>query len=223
MACIDRAILNWISFCKLSADNKISRAILKSMEEIKFIKSIVSLKERPKLQLPEIILCGRSNVGKSSFINSLSSKKDVAKISSSPGKTRTINYYMVKEKFYIVDLPGFGYAKVSKTEREKWQKQILNFINNSSRIKLAFHIIDSRHKPTELDIALNLFLKSIDLPTIVLLNKSDKLKQSEIKKSLTDAIRVFPELSYGDNLFLYSAVKATGRKEVASLIINAFS
>src|SRR3989339_1840308 len=96
-------------------------------EKQQFIKSAFNLSEIPKCRLPEVVLCGRSNVGKSSFINSLFNKKGLAKTSSSPGKTKSLNFYLVEKKFYMVDLPGFGYAKVSKTEREKWQKLIEDY------------------------------------------------------------------------------------------------
>ena len=106
----------------------------------KFVKSVYNLKDLPKEKLPEVILCGRSNVGKSSFINSLFSRKDLAKISSTPGKTRSINYYLIDDKFYIVDLPGYGFAKTSKKEREYWGKLIGDFISESKNIVLAFEL-----------------------------------------------------------------------------------
>jgi GTP-binding protein len=99
-----------------------------------FVKSVYNVSQLPETKKPEIILCGRSNVGKSSFINSLFNRKDLAKISSTPGKTRSINYYLINEKFYIVDLPGFGYAKISKKEREFWGNLIKDFLNASGNI-----------------------------------------------------------------------------------------
>lgn len=126
-------------------------------ESQQFIKSAFSLKDLIKSNLPEVILCGRSNVGKSSFINSLFNRKDLAKISSTPGKTRSINYYLIDNKFYMVDLPGYGYAKTSKKEREYWSNLIGDYIKISKNIILAVHFIDSRINPTELDIKLNSF------------------------------------------------------------------
>jgi GTP-binding protein len=183
-------------------------------EKQSFIKSVYDLKDIPKLRLPEIILCGRSNVGKSSFINSLFNRKDLAKISSTPGKTRSINYYLIDEKFYIVDLPGYGYAKASLREREKWGKLVSDFISISDKIILACHFIDSRHKPTELDQQLNSLLKHYNLPYIVILSKVDKLKQSEMKPARKIVLESLPELKSGENLFVYSAVKKTGKKEI---------
>ena len=188
------------------------------MKNIEFIRPVYNLKEIPELDLPTVVLCGRSNVGKSSFINSLFSPKKVAKTSSTPGKTRSINYYLVEKKFYLVDLPGFGYAQVSKKERAYWQKLIEEYFSSNRNIALVFHLIDSRHDPMNLDILLNGFLKRTGNPYFVLLTKTDKLKQSEIASAKKNVINFFPELSYNDNLFLYSAVKNTGKKEIAGIL-----
>lgn len=191
-------------------------------KEQKFIKSVYSIEEIPKLRFPEVVLCGRSNVGKSSFINSLFNRKDLAKISSTPGKTRSINYYQIDNNFYIVDLPGYGYAKVSATERKKWAKLIEDFFTNSKMINLVIHIIDARHKPTELDLKLNQLLKDLNLPYIFLLNKSDKLKQSEFKQSFKNLSEEFPEAKLNENTFFYSAIKGTGKKEIKSYLLSTF-
>ena len=187
-----------------------------------FVKSVYNLSDLPKLRLPEVILCGRSNVGKSSFINSLFNRKNLAKISSTPGKTRSINYYKIDEKFYFVDLPGYGYAKISKTERERWGKLVGDFVNTSGHISLAFHIIDSRHKPTVLDEQLNSLLKSYSIPCIVVISKIDKLNQSEIASSKKVVQEIFPDLENGKNLFGYSAIKKTGQKEVLKKLTEHF-
>ena len=183
-----------------------------------FIKSVHDLKDIPETRLPEIILCGRSNFGKSSFINSFFNRKDLAKISSTPGKTRSLNYYLIDDKFYIVDLPGFGYAKASIQERIKWGKLVSQFINSSTSINAAIHFIDSRHKPTELDYQLNMLLKENKLVYFVILTKADKLKQSEIKPSKKNVLEAFPELEYGENLFIYSSLKKTGKNDVVKKI-----
>lgn len=193
------------------------------MSKIEFIKSVSALDQLPELELPEIALAGRSNVGKSSFINTLFNRKGLAKISSTPGKTRTLNYYNVENKFYLVDLPGFGYAKVSKTERENWEKLLIKYFQNNPNITRIIHFIDSRHKPTQLDIILNKLLVGLDIPYIVLLNKVDKLKQSELAKAKKEIKEVFPELSIGDNLFLFSSVKGIGKKELTNFIFSAYS
>lgn len=191
-------------------------------KEQKFIKSVYSIEDIPKLRFPEVVLCGRSNVGKSSFINSLFNRKDLAKISSTPGKTRSINYYQIDNNFYIVDLPGYGYAKVSSSERKKWAKLIEDFFTNSQMINLVIHIIDARHKPTELDVKLNQLLKVLNLPYIFLLNKSDKLKQSEYKQSFRNLSEEFPEAKLNENTFFYSAIKGTGKREIKNYLLSAF-
>ena len=187
-----------------------------------FVKSVFNLNDIPKLRLPEVILCGRSNVGKSSFINSLFNRKNLAKISSTPGKTRSINYYKIDEKFYIVDLPGYGYAKVSKSEREKWGKLVEDFLNNPGYISLAFHIIDSRHKPTILDEQLNNLLKSRNIPYVVVLSKIDKLNQSQIAASKKTVKEIFPGLENGKDLFGYSSIKKTGQKNILKKLTEQF-
>ncbi|MDY0081841.1 MAG: ribosome biogenesis GTP-binding protein YihA/YsxC [Ignavibacteriaceae bacterium] len=192
-------------------------------EKQEFIAAVYRLTDLPKSGLPQIVLCGRSNVGKSSFINSLFNRKNLAKTSSTPGKTRSINFYNINSDYYMVDLPGYGYAKVSQSERKKWGKLINDFFAESKNIALVFHIIDSRHHPTELDIKLNQMLRELNLPYNVILNKSDKLKQSEISKSVKSIIQFFPELIFNENLFLYSSVKGTGKKEIKKLLLSLFN
>lgn len=191
-------------------------------ENPRFIASAYSVTDLPKERFPEVVLCGRSNVGKSSFINSIFNRKNLAKTSSTPGKTRSINYYNIDSKFYIVDLPGYGYAKISQSERKKWGSLINDFFSNSGQIQLTIHLIDSRHKPTELDIKLNDMLRSLNIPYIVLLNKSDKLKQSEFSKAKKMAIEFFPELLLNENLFYFSSIKGTGNKEIKKLLTALF-
>ncbi len=190
--------------------------------KIYFERSVFRLIDLPKKSLPEVILCGRSNVGKSSFINSIFNRKDLARISSTPGKTRSINYYNIDEKFYLVDLPGFGYAKVSKVEREKWGKLVSEFVLNTKNIELAIHFIDSRHKPTELDIKLSDLLKFANIPYLVLLSKSDKLKQSDFMVAIKNLTTTFPELILNENLFFYSTVKGKGKKEITNRLSKLF-
>jgi GTP-binding protein len=192
------------------------------MLEIKFISSIGNIKDLPKAHIPEVVLCGRSNVGKSTFINSLSRKKNVAKTSSTPGKTRTINYYFVENKFHFVDLPGYGFANVPINVKIEWQKLIDEFLHFSKNIAMAFHIIDSRHKATELDFILNELLNEQEIPYIVILSKVDKLNQSEKSKSVKQIRDQFPELILGDNLFLYSALKGLGKKEIEIRLAKLF-
>lgn len=179
---------------------------------IKFIKSVFAIKELPKSSLREVVLCGRSNVGKSSLINSLFNRKNIAKTSSTPGKTRSINYYEVDEKFYLVDLPGFGYAKTSKKEREYWAALIENYFSESKNISLVFHLVDSRHKPTDLDLKLNELIKYYGLEYNIILTKIDKLNQSELYRTKDGIKKIFTEITFGQNLFVYSSIEKTGKK-----------
>ncbi|MBE0538671.1 MAG: YihA family ribosome biogenesis GTP-binding protein [Ignavibacterium sp.] len=191
-------------------------------ENQKFIASAFSINDLPKEKLPEVVLCGRSNVGKSTFINSLFNRKNLAKTSSTPGKTRSINYYKIDSKFYVVDLPGYGYAKISQSERKKWGNLINDFFSTSKHISLTIHLIDSRHQPTELDVKLNSMLRSLNIPYIVLLNKSDKLKQSEYSTARKKVVEYFPELIFNENLYFFSSVKGTGNKEIKKLLTALF-
>lgn len=191
------------------------------MKKIEFIKPVYDLKEVPKQNFPTVVLCGRSNVGKSSFINSIFNTR-IAQTSSFPGKTRSINYYLAEDKFYLVDLPGFGYAKVSQSERDFWHKLIEKYFSINMQIKLAIHIIDSRHAPMPLDIELNEFLRSRATPYLLLLNKSDKLKQAAQSQSKKHIAETFPEVRFGENCFFYSALKGIGKKEVVKLLSSLF-
>lgn len=191
------------------------------MLKIEFLKPVFSKKDFPNEILPQLILCGRSNVGKSSFINSIFNTK-IAKTSSTPGKTRSLNFYKVENKFYIVDLPGFGYAKVSQQERNTWNELITELLNQHQTINVAFHIIDSRHSPQNSDFALNEFIHSKDIPYFVILNKIDKLNQKEKNESIKNIVNFFPELILNENLFTFSAVTGSGRKEIIQLINKLF-
>jgi GTP-binding protein len=191
-------------------------------ERIEFVKPVFSLKEIPKSSLPEVVLCGRSNVGKSSLINSLFNRKNIAKISSTPGKTRSINYYDVDGKFYLVDLPGFGYAKTSKKEREYWAVLIEGYFSEAKNISLVFHLIDSRHKPTDLDMKLNEMLHYFGLEYNIILTKIDKLKQSELSIAKNRIKNLFPDMAFGNNLFIYSSVKKTGKKQLIQRLAKLY-
>jgi GTP-binding protein len=192
------------------------------LKQISFVKSVYELSKVPKESMPQLILCGRSNVGKSTFINTLFNRKQLAKTSSTPGKTRSINFYNVENKFYIVDLPGFGYAKTSKQEREKWGKLITTYIKKTEKINYAFHIVDCRYEPTELDINLNQWLHFAQIEFSVILNKVDKLSQSDFVKAGNSIKKIFPELELNNNLFYYSAVKSRWREVIRKKILDLF-
>jgi len=191
-------------------------------KEIQFLKSVFELDDLPKPNLEQLILCGRSNVGKSSFINSIFNRKELAKTSSTPGKTRSINFYDVDNTFFVVDLPGFGYAKISLKEREKWGKLVSEYILKSANISHAFHLIDSRYDPMEMDIQLNHWLKSAKKNYSVILSKADKLNQSETHKAIQTIYSFFPELELNKNLYLYSSVTGKWKKPLQKRIVELF-
>jgi GTP-binding protein len=166
-------------------------------------------------------LCGRSNVGKSSFVNSIFNSK-IAHTSSFPGKTRSINYYLVENKFYIVDLPGFGYAKISLKERNVWQELTEKFFVLNEDIRMVIHLIDCRREPTVLDVELNEFLYEKNIPSFIILNKSDKVKQSDLAFARKRLVQLLPERIYGENFQFYSSIKGTGKKEAIKLISSLF-
>jgi len=189
---------------------------------IQFYQSVFDLDSLPESDLPQLILCGRSNVGKSSFINSISNRNGIAKTSSTPGKTRSINFYLVDNLFFLVDLPGFGYAQTSLKEREKWGKLVSKYILQSKSIHHAFHIIDSRHKPTELDIQLIVWLENARVGYSLILNKADKLNQSETHKAIVNINTIFPGSILNTNLFLYSSITGKWKKPLQKRITELF-
>lgn len=191
-------------------------------DQIELENTAYAIKDIPEVRLPVVILCGRSNVGKSSFINSLTNRKSLAKTSSTPGKTRSINYYRIDNRFYFVDLPGYGYAKASKSEREKWAALVKEFIEKEKSIIYAFHILDSRHKPTDLDHRLNELLRFNELPYLFLLNKADKLKQKERSSINKIFSSYFPESIFYENTFFYSSTKGNLKKPVIALLGKLF-
>jgi len=189
-------------------------------EKIIFHTSAFKIEELPKNKLPEILLCGRSNVGKSSFINTLYNKKNIARSSSTPGKTVSINYYLIEDKFFIVDTPGYGFAKRrgKAKSKVKWADIIEHYFMSGRNIVSSILIIDSRILNTELDDDMYAYLKNMNIPIIVLVNKIDKLNQSEMAKAKNMLIATFPELTYGVNLFFFSAEKGTNKDNISKMI-----
>ena len=152
----------------------------------KFEISAVGPKQYPNNNLPEIVLAGKSNVGKSSFINTMINRKGLARTSSEPGKTRQINFYNIDSKFYFVDLPGFGYSKMSHAEQEKVGKFIEEYLFTRKNIACIVLLIDIRHAPSENDVMMFNYIKSIDAPHIVLANKADKIAPTKVDSYVQD-------------------------------------
>ena len=177
----------------------------------------VKYEQYPSADLPEIALAGRSNVGKSSLVNTVLNRKNLARTSSSPGKTATINFYEVEKKYRFVDLPGYGYAKVSKEEKKKWGGMIENYLSKRENLKGVFLLVDARHKPTADDKMMFEWIKTFGYEPIVVATKLDKLKKSQIEKNLTE-IYEFLELDYDSVLIPFSAEKRIGRDEVLDAV-----
>jgi GTP-binding protein len=176
----------------------------------RFCVSAHTLDDLPKGNQPEIAFLGRSNVGKSSLINSLLKRRNLAHTSGTPGRTRAINFYLVNERFYFVDLPGYGYARVPETMRRGWGELIEGYLARRRQLALSLVIVDARHEPTPLDRQLRDWLQSYQLPFLVVLTKSDKLSSAERKRSLDLARRHFANAE----VIAYSAVTHLGRDEV---------
>ena len=153
-----------------------------------FYTSAVSKETLPEETRVEVMFCGRSNVGKSSFINMLTNRKSLARTSSNPGKTQTLNFYEINDNLYFVDVPGYGYARVSKSIKETFGKMIEEYVTTRSILKMVFLLVDFRHKPTEDDCLMYEFLKYNNLPVTVIATKADKVKNSERRKCKEDII-----------------------------------
>lgn len=153
--------------------------------------SAVSEKQYPKSNLPEIALAGRSNVGKSSFINRIIGRKSLVRTSSKPGKTRTLNFYLINESFYFVDVPGYGYAKVSKKEREKWGKMMEEYFETREQLQLVVMIVDIRHDPTNDDLQMYEYVKYLNIPLIIIATKLDKIPKTKRKKHIQQLKKAF--------------------------------
>ena len=169
--------------------------------------------------LPQVAFAGRSNVGKSSAINRLLNRKNFARVGAVPGKTVHINYFRIDDAFYLVDLPGYGYAQVSKGERDRWGKLMEDYFARPELLTLGVMIVDARHKPTADDRTMARWFRDTGRPLVVAANKLDKLKKSEIIPNL-QLIRDTLELGEGDPVIPFSAEKGTGREELLSAIFS---
>lgn len=172
----------------------------------KFEISAVGPKQYPSNNLPEIVLAGKSNVGKSSFINTMINRKALARTSSQPGKTRQINFYNIDSKFYFVDLPGFGYSKMSHTEQEKVGKFIEEYLFNRKNIACIVLLIDIRHDPSKNDIMMFNYIRSIGAPHIVIANKADKIAPTKVN-SYVENLRELLEANESDIILPFSSEK----------------
>ena len=186
-----------------------------NINKAEFIKSAAAPSGFIRDALPNIVFSGKSNVGKSSVINRLLNRKNFARVGQSPGKTIHVNYFLIDKKVYF----GYGYAKVSKAERERWGKLMEQFFAIDGLIDLGVMIVDSRHKPTADDVTMAEWFKSTGCPLVVVANKADKLKKSEIEPNL-ELIRLTLGLDDSTPLILFSAEKGSGREALMSQILN---
>lgn len=174
--------------------------------------SAVQPEQYPKTQLPEIALAGRSNVGKSSFINTLINRKNLARTSGKPGKTQTLNFYLIEEALHFVDVPGYGYAKVSKTERVKWGKMIEMYLAEREQLKAVISLVDMRHAPSEEDVQMYNFLKYYNIPVIVVATKCDKIPRGKWNKH-ESVIKKTLNFESTDDFIIFSSETKQGKEE----------
>lgn len=183
-----------------------------------FVTGAPSLDVCPEPYYPEICFAGRSNVGKSSLINALLDHKGLARTSNTPGKTQEMNYYLADDKTYLVDLPGFGYAKVSKKERERWGRDIRDYLLERPTLRLVIHLVDIRHKPSKLDEEFFYWLGVNRLPFIVVLTKGDKLSHNKRQQSKARLKRILDEMNIEVPIVISSAEEKIGINDVKELI-----
>jgi GTP-binding protein len=182
-----------------------------------FIKSAMTPAHWIEDGRPEVAFLGRSNVGKSSLINSLLMRKGLARTSNTPGRTQSINYFLINDAFYFVDLPGYGYAKVSKSMRADWGKMAERYLSKPEGIVLCIQLIDSRHKPTALDLQLNEWILANEKPSIIVATKADKLSRNQLQKQLKES----GEMLDPRTVIPYSSETGLGRDRVWTEILNA--
>lgn len=190
-----------------------------------FVKSAFESSQWPRDGRPEVAFLGRSNVGKSSMINSLLRVKGLARTSNTPGRTQALNFFLINERFYFVDLPGYGFARVPREVRETWGKLVTDYLAMRDSLVLSIQIVDSRHEPTTLDLQLREWLLAEGKPFLTVATKSDKLSQNESHKNLARARKVLDAVGSGagGELVAYSAVTGRGRERIWHTIEEAMA
>ncbi|ELJ9287529.1 YihA family ribosome biogenesis GTP-binding protein [Staphylococcus pseudintermedius] len=185
--------------------------------EVDILISAVKPEQYPELDLPEVALSGRSNVGKSTFINSMIGRKNMARTSQQPGKTQTLNFFNIDNQLIFVDVPGYGYAKVSKKQREAFGKMIETYITTREALKLVIQLVDLRHPPTEDDVLMYDFLKYFDIPTLIIATKEDKIPKGKVQKHIK-IIKEKLELESGDQIISYSSIEKKKQDQIWAAI-----
>lgn len=187
------------------------------INKAEILTSGVKLEQYPKDRLPEIALAGRSNVGKSSFINRMVQRKNLVRTSGKPGKTQTLNFYIINDAFYFVDVPGYGYAQVSKSERDKWGRMMEEYFQARDTLKVVVLITDIRHKPTKDDIQMYDYLKYFELPVVVVATKLDKVaknKRASYLKRTKEGLDLHPD----DHVVSFSSESGVGKDMVWGIL-----
>ena len=190
-----------------------------NLHNAQFVRSVTSVADCPHDGIPQIVFAGKSNVGKSSVINRIVNRKNFARVGASPGKTSQINYFKIDGKLYLVDLPGYGYAKVSKAERDRWGKLMENYVQSAGLIHLGVQIVDARHKPTADDVTMHDYFVQTGCPVVIVANKLDKLKAREIEPNLAQ-IRETLHLRDDELVIPFSAEKGTGKEQLIAAILD---
>lgn len=186
--------------------------------EAELVISAVGLKQYPVDSLPDIALAGRSNVGKSSFINKMINRKGLARTSSKPGKTQTLNFYKINQELYFVDVPGYGFAKVPKAERERWGRFIEEYILNRDKLKAIILLVDIRHEPTKDDQSMYDWLKHHDIPVIVIATKVDKIPKTKVQRHIK-VVKETLGVPKGDPVIAFSSETGQGKDEAWGTIL----
>ncbi|MBM6925651.1 ribosome biogenesis GTP-binding protein YihA/YsxC [Pseudoflavonifractor phocaeensis] len=190
-----------------------------NLQKAEFVRSAAKAADFPRDRLAQVAFAGRSNVGKSSVINRLLNRKNFARVGAAPGKTTHINYFLIDEAFYLVDLPGYGYAKVSLAEKQRWGRLMEEWFADPSLMTLGLMIVDARHKPTADDCTMAAWFKNSGKPFAVVANKLDKLRKSDIQPNLA-RIRETLELDESVKVIPFSAEKGDGKQELLDLILD---
>lgn len=186
---------------------------------VDFVTSAVRKSQYPEDKKAEFLMIGRSNVGKSSFINTLVNRKNIARISSIPGKTQTLNFFLINDNFYLVDVPGYGFAKVSKSLKNKFGVIIEDYLKDRENLKMVFMLVDFRHKPTNDDVLMYDYLKYYKIPVTIIATKSDKVSKNSYMKN-EKIIRETLNLDENDDIILFSSVSKLGKQDVYQKIEN---
>lgn len=191
-----------------------------NLQRAEFVRSAAKSADFPRDGLPQVVFAGRSNVGKSSVINKILLRKNLARVGAAPGKTTHINYFLIDEKLYLVDLPGYGYAKVSQAERDRWGRLIESWFADNALMTLGIMVVDARHKPTADDCTMAEWFKQCGKPFLVVANKLDKLRKSESEPNMA---RIRETLGLPDDVkvIAFSAEKGEGRQELLSEILKS--